>query len=411
MRNSDYVRRIVYFLPVVSVPLFFQITAVLHISGSIGWNNVPADPVFQAFVVILVMMFCLLLTYLITQTYVLLLLFVLSTLCSWFVIQELGAAGKISVYVLLSLAAEIPIVFSDYTGGICLVVMLVFQFSAFREHGAARAAAERLTARESVLLAVYSGILAGFGLLYLNIVKKLTALRRENARLTTVLDNISNMNLEYQNYVSTVERSAVEKERQRISREIHDIIGYTMINTLMLIQAAQTSTNERQIRGLLDKACRHLAESVDEARLSLYKLRDEKLDMLHGRKLFSKLTKAFSEITGIKIFVDFGNLPDRISPPIEKAMFRMIEESMTNTFKHGNANAVTINFLYRDNEFFLRIFDNGTSRLVPGMEIKEGIGLRGMRERLEQLHGTLTAEYVKDGFLLQAVIPEENRDE
>jgi signal transduction histidine kinase len=306
----------------------------------------------------------------------------------------------------LALASEIPVVFSDYLGLICLSLMLIVQFSAFREHDAAQIAAGSISIQTAVLLVAYSYILAGFGLVYKYLISRLTAARHEVARMAVVLDNISNTNLEYQNYVSTVERSAVEKERQRISREIHDIIGYTMMNTLMLIQAAQTSTDAEQIHMLLDKAQMHLSESVDEARLSLYKLRDEKLDILHGKELFSKLTKAFSDITGIKIFVDFGNLPEYISSDVEKVLFRIIEESMTNTFKHGNANLMTIHFLHKDDAISLRIFDNGTSRPASGIEIKEGIGLSGMRERLEPLHGTLSAEYVQDGFLLQVVIPD-----
>ncbi|HAH63210.1 MAG TPA: hypothetical protein DCL73_14065 [Treponema sp.] len=406
MQASMYSKRVIYFLPVVSFPVLFQTAAFLRIIEKIDWNAAPQDPILQTFAVILVMMFCLLSIYLISQTYVQALLFIISILCSWFIIQELGTTERIGIYVLLALASEIPIVFSDYLGLVCLCVMLAVQFSAFREHAAAQFAAENIPVRTFVFLAVYSSLLAGFGLLYRYLVNKLTDMRHEVSRMATVMDNISNTNLEYQNYVSTVERSAVEKERQRISREIHDIIGYTMINTLMLIQAAQTSSDERQVHALLDKAQMHLAESVDEARLSLYKLRDEKLDMLHGKELFSKLTKAFSEITGVKILADFGNLPDHISEDAEKVLFRMLEESMTNTFKHGNASYITIHFLYKDDAISLRIFDNGTNRLAPGMEIKEGIGLSGMRERLEPLHGTLSAGYVKDGFLLYAVIPE-----
>ena len=109
--------------------------------------------------------------------------------------------------------------------------------------------------------------------------------------------------------------------------------------------------------------------------------------------------------------MDFGNLPEKLNGTVERIIFRMLEESMTNAFKHGTADLITIYFLYENGDIIIRIFDNGTRNGQNGTEVKEGIGLRGMRERIEPLGGTLTAQFVADGFLLRAVIPEGNPDE
>lgn len=410
MRPQEYLKKIIYYLPEMATALSFQTLVLYQLYGLSDWQRTWYDVYFQVFVVAAAAAVCLFLICLVHQPLCAVLLFMMIVFCGWFVIQMLGSV-QISCYTVLAVAAVIPVFCPGLWSFICLPAVLCLLLSAFHLHYIQSGLVGGLTAISAAVLCACCAVITGIGTFIMSLGRHVTELHREVDRMAVVIDNITKTNLEYQNYVSTVEQSAVEKERQRISRELHDIIGYTMINTLMLIQAAQTSSDGQVVARLLDTAQKHLSESVDEARMSLRTLRDERLDVLHGRALFTKLVNAFSEITGLRVTVDYANLPEHLALEMEQAIFRIIEESMTNTFKHGNASAITINFLFADDMISLRIFDNGTSRISPGTEIKEGIGLKGMRERLEPLHGSLTASFVQDGFLIQAVIPEAAEDE
>lgn len=232
----------------------------------------------------------------------------------------------------------------------------------------------------------------------------------ENNRLENALNRISTTNLAYQNYVSLIEEKTMQTERNRITREIHDIIGYTMTNVLMLIQAALHSGKENwsQAEMLLLKAQIHSSTSVDDARLALRRLRDREVYQSQGANLFLHLIKTFSDVTSITIYTDFGNMPYILAQDVEKMIYRMLQEGMTNSFRHGKATTISVSFWCEQNTCTIRIRDNGQG---SAGEIKEGIGIQGMRERIEQLGGIFSAESVSDGFIIQAVIPMGEPDE
>jgi signal transduction histidine kinase len=409
---SNYVKSCVRSLPAVVLSLTFQLIAHFFIYRRVIHNMHWSDPLFQAYAVSIAMIICILCICLIHQIYAIYTAFLVMFFCCWFSIQICGSSDSSSFYTACSVAAMLPAVTGLIPGLFWFIVIMFTVLSSFRSHQTDDLLIQGISFSTGFILTICCAEITLAGFLITHLLDRVSDLKHETAKMVHVIGNISGINLEYQNYVSKVERSAVEKERQRISREIHDIIGYTMTNTLMLIQAAQSCSDRDQMDRLLDKARLHLSESVDEARMSLRSLREERLDMLHGRALFSNLITTFSEITGIKITADFGNLPELLHAKTEQIIFRMIEESMTNTFKHGNADFMSLHFLYENSRITVRIFDNGKIKSAPsGTEIKEGIGMKGMRERLEPLHGSLSAGYVKDGFLLQAVIPEADLNE
>jgi len=399
-----------FYVMVISISLLLQGIAMFFLYSHVNWYLVPLDKPFQVFVLV---SFAAALTpvYIAGSIYARICIFALKTGACLFATQALGMAGNVYYCLLMSMMSEIPAILPGFWGLVCAPAVLIAVLDALRAHTAEHIYIEGITFSGQILLFLCGICVSGTISMLKYYLHKSIRLQREVSRLTSVIDHITDTNLAYQQYAAVLERTTIEKERQRISREIHDIIGYTMTNVLMLIQAAQSSRSEMQIRMLLDKAQKHLNESVEDARLSLRRLRDREIPPERGRVLFSRLTRTFSDITGIKIRMDFGNLPEKLNGTVERIIFRMLEESMTNAFKHGTADLITIYFLYENGDIIIRIFDNGTRNGQNGTEVKEGIGLRGMRERIEPLGGTLTAQFVADGFLLRAVIPEGNPDE
>ncbi len=98
-----------------------------------------------------------------------------------------------------------------------------------------------------------------------------------------------------------------------------------------------------------------------------------------------------------------ANLPWELDPEVDGAIYRLLQESMTNAFRHGGATHVSVRFSVREREIEVMVRDNGRG----AEEVEEGIGLAGMRERVERLGGRLSARSITGGFEVLAYLPRE----
>lgn len=405
MKKTDAV----IFIPMLSVSLLLRAAAAFFMFRFINWSLVPVDKTYQSFFLIAAGTILTPL-YLADEFYLRAVISVFQLFTIVFISQALGTFIDIYFFLTISLVIDIVLVLPGKTGIIGMPAALYVIINALKAHRAGNQYISGIPPENSFLLIITGIFISGTVFALKSILQKYYFSQNEVKRMSGVIDRVTNTNLAYQNYIAIVEKSAVEKERQRITREIHDIIGYTMTNVYMLIQAAVNSKNMEQIQIILGKALNHVNESTNESRLALRRLREEDNPMRHGRNLFSEIAKTFSEITGVQVKIDFGNLPEKMNSQIEKTLFRMLEESMTNAFKHSPSDIVTVKFLFKNDNIMLWIFNAG-STMGPETEVKEGMGLKGMRERIDLLGGTFTARYVPGGFLLYAEIPEGNPDE
>ncbi len=233
-------------------------------------------------------------------------------------------------------------------------------------------------------------------------------LRSELERMDGAFRKVADANLDFQTYALFAREEAMENERRRIAGEIHDIVGYTITNLVMLIQAALYNKGGPEATAkLLETARDHANESLQEARRTLATLRTEDAGRPRGANLFLRLTTTFAEVTGVQVRTDFANLPPELSLPTEKILYRVIQEGLTNAFRHGRATEVAVDFWKEDGNVSVRLRDNGASGESPLRDEPErsGIGLAGIRERVEELGGELEAGPVAGGFALRAKVP------
>jgi signal transduction histidine kinase len=101
--------------------------------------------------------------------------------------------------------------------------------------------------------------------------------------------------------------------------------------------------------------------------------------------------------------VDFqyGNTPWSFGETLDAVLYRLVQEGLTNSFRHGKATKIRIVFWSHEGELRITIWDNGTGSYSSD----EGLGLRGMRERVEALGGSIDHHNTVDGYELSAVIP------
>jgi signal transduction histidine kinase len=221
--------------------------------------------------------------------------------------------------------------------------------------------------------------------------------------LKSALSKISQINIGFQKYAVQAGRKTIMTERKRLSREIHDSIGYILTNVLMMVKTSilLAPPSESSLKELLTKISLHAEEGIVEIRSTLHELRNQKFAREHGIMAITKLVKVFSDATGIKVDIEYGNTGNGFTPVIELFIYRMCQEGMLNAFNHGNASYIRILFWRTDTHIHVSIFDNGKSNGV----FTKGIGLRGMEERAGRLGGEVRILANSSGFELLALIP------
>ncbi|MBT3271543.1 MAG: hypothetical protein HN368_00190, partial [Spirochaetales bacterium] len=209
-------------------------------------------------------------------------------------------------------------------------------------------------------------------------------------------------------HLENVEEESAERERFRITRELHDEIGYSMTNVTMMMNAAPHLVTENTSK-LLEyclETKQVASRTQRETRKILYKLRDIQKQALPGLPIFfSKLCMEFSKATGIHTECNTGNLPERINENIRNILYRTVQVGFINGLRHGNAGHIKLFFWQDKDELRMTIWNDVMERVVDVSSMHEGIGLKGVRERIESVRGKISMGQSAGGFRLQVAIP------
>ena len=256
------------------------------------------------------------------------------------------------------------------------------------------------------LTALSSGLTGGGFVLVTFFREKAVIDERTISDLNNAFDRLTTSNLGLQSYAADVENTSAQNERNRITRELHDSVGYAMTNIAMTMNASKVlikSGNEEKLTHLIENTRETANKCLQETRSTLYKLRTIDDPRPVGLNALSHLSKVYSEATSIQVVVEYGNTVQSYGEEIDSVVYRFVQEALTNAFRHSKAQQIRIRVLLRQegNKIIVRVWDNGSGM----QEIKEGIGLKGMRERIEQVRGKVEYANVADGFKIWTTIP------
>jgi PAS domain S-box-containing protein len=203
-----------------------------------------------------------------------------------------------------------------------------------------------------------------------------------------------------------------DEERRRIGRELHDGLAQTVLAVnLSLAQVRQSiePRNESAEKSLL-KARALMGQMSREIRTLSYLLHPPLLDDLGLVSALKEYTLGFSERSGIDtqfyLLSDFGRLPQ----PIETALFRVVQESLTNIQRHSGSPSAKIRLRRESSTVVLEVIDFGRGMRTPSNgnpqsgEIRLGVGVPGMHERMAQLGGRLEIDSSSAGTTVRATI-------
>lgn len=186
--------------------------------------------------------------------------------------------------------------------------------------------------------------------------------------------------------------TAQEEERRRISRELHDQTGQHLTALLFGLKTLNNSSGNGSAslhKGLLQ--LQKLTERlVDEAHHLAWELRPAALDDLGLETALSNYVEKWSDRSSIPLDFHSGLDKLRLPAPVETAVFRIVQEALTNVLKHAQANRVSVMLEYRNDELLVIVEDNGCG-FHPG-KVGDGLGLLGMHERVALVGGKLDIE-------------------
>ena len=172
--------------------------------------------------------------------------------------------------------------------------------------------------------------------------------------------------------------SGVERERERISRELHDDIGSRLSTLNRFMSKSTTNTNEK-LQEQIEILC-------DDVRDMSHRLAPATLKITGLKNKISELISALQTDGGIQADVQFYDFPDELENEMTNHIYRILQEAFHNITKHAHATLVDLQFFGYEDELVITIEDNGKGFKQHS---SKGIGLQNMQARAASLNGTL----------------------
>ena len=195
--------------------------------------------------------------------------------------------------------------------------------------------------------------------------------------------------------------SAQEDERKRIARELHDQTGQALTSILVWLRALEAESDDPQGVIISPDRLRELkaivAGTLDGVRDLALELRPSVLDDLGLVPAVQRYARTYQDRHGLAIDLQTVGLEGvRLLPPVETALYRIVQEALTNVVQHACARRVSLLLEVRAGAVVAIVEDDGcgfeVDRLMHGTVDESWLGLSGMRERAELLGGRLTVE-------------------
>jgi len=203
-----------------------------------------------------------------------------------------------------------------------------------------------------------------------------------------------------------------DDERRKLARDLHDSTGQTLAALKISVALLQENCKETPAALANVSDVVQLADqAIEEIRTMSYLLHPPLLDEVGFACAAEWYIEGFAKRSGINVRADIGNSRERLPQSVEIALFRVLQESLTNIHRHSGASDASVHFQHEVDAVVLEIRDFGRGipeerlQLLHGLTAETGVGLAGMRERLHELNGTLEIESDGHGTSMRATVP------
>lgn len=197
-----------------------------------------------------------------------------------------------------------------------------------------------------------------------------------------------------------------EEERSRLSRELHDGISQLLVSIKFKFELAghELDAGKASAAQTLRQGIERLAGAIGEVRRISHDLHPSLLDTLGLASAIGQLASEFEQRSGLRVAYDNSLGDTRLSDDMNVALFRILQEALTNIERHAGAGQVTIQLTGDPRRVNLRISDDGTGFSPRQAEQSGGIGLRNIRERVEHFGGDFSIASTSAGTVLSVAL-------
>ena len=188
-----------------------------------------------------------------------------------------------------------------------------------------------------------------------------------------------------------------DEERRRIARELHDSTGQSLAALVIHLSAvsAKFASLDPGAAEMIREAIQLSQKASDETRTLSYLLYPPTLDYAGLRSALEWYVEGFTQRSKVKVDLSVSLGPNRLSEIVERTLFRIVQESLTNIFRHSGSDSASVQIEVRSGVVRLEVADHGKG--IPDAILATlnssggqlGVGIRGMRERVRQLGGWL----------------------
>jgi len=214
-------------------------------------------------------------------------------------------------------------------------------------------------------------------------------------------------NRELEGYVESIEELTLLKERNRISREIHDSVGHTLSTAMIQLSAMEAIAEKENstMKDMIGSLRAFISESFQDVKIAVRELKPNEYDNYQGILRLQEVCKNFERMSGVEVKVIISKSDWNLSTKQINHLYRMIQEILSNSLKHGKATMVKVIINFEEDEFVISFSDNGVG---TDKIIESGLGLKSIRERVAEIDGIVHMKSSKgNGFFVKVIIPRE----
>jgi PAS domain S-box-containing protein len=200
-----------------------------------------------------------------------------------------------------------------------------------------------------------------------------------------------------------------DQERRRIARDLHDGLGQELAVAKMVLDKMFLEKPAQPQEQTWIQASAIIDRAIQEVRTMSHLLHPPLLDEVGLQSALGWYVEGLAKRSGIETFLEVhpSDFP-RLSPAVETAVFRIVQEALTNVFRHSEARKVWITLMQKDGSIVVSVLDDGKGIDKKIAELRPesvGVGIGGMKQRAKEFGGDLRLTNADPGTLLELMIP------